>query len=162
MSKPVKIAYLEISPRQSGKTTRLAEMACDLVDQGRTVIFVVPRRANVNFLVRIHPRLIVLEDGKRLPTDVNPDDAVWFFDEFDYMKSTVVREGAYYATSPARVRVIGESPAPDDVLMQLLEVNGQRHARNYGPDYMREFYQECRLNMAPADFRLSILAEFMV
>lgn len=35
-----KIAYLEISPRQTGKTTRLIGFANQLKSEGRTVIFV--------------------------------------------------------------------------------------------------------------------------
>ena len=43
MSQPVKIAYLEISPRMTGKTARLCKFANDLSAAGQTVIYVCPR-----------------------------------------------------------------------------------------------------------------------
>lgn len=155
-----RIAYLEISPRQTGKTTRLAKMACELVAQGKQVVFVVNSPRAAKEWGQRHPELLVIADGQPLPRGIDPDQAVWFYDEFDWLKSVVVREGGYYATTAARLRVAGELPAKDDVLMQLLKANGQQHVRHLLPPYLREFIRDHRDYMSGDDFRMSMLGEF--
>ncbi|ANY90446.1 hypothetical protein [Pseudomonas putida] len=155
-----RIAYLEISPRQTGKTTRLAKMACELVAQGKQVVFVVHSPRAAKEWGQRHPELLVIADGQPLPRWIDPDQAVWFYDEFDWLKSVVVREGAYYATTAARLRVAGEPPAEGDVLMQLLEANGQQHVRHFWPFDVDDFVSENRRFMSAECFRLCMLGEF--
>ncbi|BAP43923.1 putative uncharacterized protein [Pseudomonas sp. StFLB209] len=160
----VKIAYLEISGRMTGKTERLAEMASELAAQGRTVIFVVWSPRAVLDLGCRHPGLLVIADGQPLPAGVDPETAVWFYDEFDYLKSAVVRPGAYYSTTPRYLRVAGEPAADKDVLLQLLEANGYRYDRYVMPPYISsdgQFYREHRLNRTPEQFRMHMFGEFL-
>lgn len=161
MSRSVKIAYLEISPRQTGKTTRLAKMACELVDQGEQVVFVMPNHSLVKEWSQRHPVLTVIADGQQLPPDIDPDLAVWFYDEFDWLKSTVIREGAYYATTAARLRVLGRDGPENDLLLQLIQANGQRHDRHLWPFDMSDCIRESRQMMSTDCFRRSMLGEFL-
>lgn len=154
------IAYLEISPRQTGKTTRLVRLANTLKAQGRTVIFVSSMAQDVR---RQMPGVIVLADGEEPAPDVDLEDAVWFYDEFEWLKSTVIRIGGYYSTSPKTVRMLGAEFAEDDVLMKLLEANGQhfeRHLWFFGlrPD---NWFTNTRKEYSPEEFRLWILGEFL-
>ncbi|CAI8979942.1 Zonular occludens toxin [Pseudomonas sp. IT-P100] len=155
----MKIAYLEISPRLTGKTQRLVSLANDLSTQAAPVVFVcIP--GLVQRLQAAMPNVIVLADSQPLPPGVNAQKAVWFYDEFDWLKSTVIREGGYYATTAARLREAG-SPIEGDILMGLLEANGQRHERHFMPAYQQEFVRDHRAMMSPRDFRLSMLGEFL-
>ena len=154
-----KIAYLEISPRLTGKTTRLAKMACDLAAQGKQVVFVMHNSMLAKEWGQRHPELLVVADGQALPAGIDPDQMVWIYDEFDWLKSAVVREGAYYATTAASLRAAGE-PAGDDLLLQLLEVNGQRHERHLWAFDASDFIRESRYHMSAECFRRSVLGEF--
>lgn len=156
-----KIAYLEISPRQTGKTTRLAKMASALVEKGKSVVFVVHNSRFANELSQRYPGLTVIGDGQRLPGDIHPDLAVWFYDEFDFLTSTVVREGAYYSTTAARIRVLGRDGPDNDMLMRLVEANGNRHERHLWPLDMSECIRESRLMMTDDCFRRSMLGEYL-
>lgn len=159
MSKPVKIAHLEISPRMTGKTTRLCALANDLSANGQTVIYVcIPHLA---LGLREHmPNVTVLADGQPVPDGIDVANAIWFYDEFDLLTSTVIRDGAYYATTAARLRQAG-APAPGDILMALVKANGNRHERHLLPAFLWEFIRDHRPIMSPDDFRLSMLGEFL-
>ncbi|MBX8542469.1 hypothetical protein K5D41_22585 [Pseudomonas cichorii] len=159
----VKIAYLEISGRLTGKTTRLAEKASELAMQGPTVIFVVPHLGLVSELSFRYPGLVVVHDGQALPEDVDAETAVWFYDEFDYLKSVVVRPGAFYATTPRYLRDAESDDAGSDVLLQLLEANGYQHARYVMPSDISgagNFYRENRHCWSPEQFRMHVLGAF--
>lgn len=65
MSLPVKIAYLEISPRQTGKTMRLCKFANDLSATGQVVIYVCPPGLAPGLRVEM-PNVTVLADGERV------------------------------------------------------------------------------------------------
>lgn len=154
------IAYLEISPRQTGKTTRLIRFANELKDQGRTVIFVSPMAKHVR---RLMPGVIVLSDGERLPCTIDLLNAVWFYDEFDWLKSTKIRAGAYYATTAKKVRQLGVDTPENDLLLRLIELNDlhfQRHFWFFGlkPD---SWLTECRATYSPEEFRVFMLGEFL-
>lgn len=84
-------------------------------------------------------------------------DAVWFYDEFDWLKSTVIREGGYYATTAARLRALDDSRSESDLLLQLVQANGHRHER-----YLWSFSMGQHRQAMPADhFRMSMLGEFL-
>ena len=137
MSQPVKIAYLEISPRQTGKSTRLCKRANDLCAAGRVVIYVCPRGMAPGLRL-VMPNVTVLNDGQNVPETVDQTNAVWFYDEFDWLKSTVVRPGGYYATTAAHLRDL-DAPKPEDVLMELLKANGYRVERHLWPTSLKQF-----------------------
>lgn len=159
MSQPVKIAYLEISPRMTGKTTRLCKLANDLSASGQSVIYVcLPQFAPA---LRVDmPNVTVLADGQPVPATVALARAIWFYDEFDWLKSTVVRPGGYYATTAARLRDL-DNFAPDDVLMQLVKANGNRVERRLWRVEYRDFVSDHRATMEPDSFRMSMLGEFL-
>ncbi|MBK3450053.1 hypothetical protein [Pseudomonas haemolytica] len=155
-----KIAYLEISPRQTGKTKRLVQFANELYGQGRTVIFVTYL---AKFDLGLVPGVIVLSDGKSPPPGIDLSNAVWFYDEFDWLKSTKIRAGAYYATTAKKVRRLGVDTPENDLLLRLIEVNGlhfQRHFWFFGlkPD---SWLTECRATYSAEEFRAFILGEFL-
>ena len=161
MSLVVKIAYLEISPRMTGKTTRLAGMASDLVAQGKQVVFVMTNRELVKEWSQRYPSLTVILDGQEPPAEIDPDLAVWFYDEFDWLKSTVVREGAYYATTAASLRVLGRDRPENDLLMRLVQAYGDRHERCLWSFEVSDFVSANRTSMSADCFRRSMLGEFL-
>ncbi|WP_458379210.1 hypothetical protein [Pseudomonas chlororaphis] len=157
-----KIAYLEISPRQTGKTTRLVKFACQLADEGKTVIFVTPM-AKCEHLRQQLPGVIVLADGQRPPEHIDLTDAIWIYDEFDWLTSTELRDGAYYSTTAKRVRELGVDTPDNDLLMQLLEANGlhfQRHFWFFSLQF-DNWFSEARKAYTPEEYRLMILGEFL-
>ena len=154
------IAYLEISPRQTGKTTRLIQFANELRDLGRTVIFV---STLGEYVSKQMPGVIVLGDGEVPPADIDSSNAVWFYDEFDWLKSTKIRAGAYYATTAKKGRKLGIDTPENDLLLRLIELNGlhfQRHFWCFGlkPD---SWLTECRATYSPEEFRVFMLGEFL-
>lgn len=161
MSQAVKIAYLEISPRQTGKTTRLADMASNLVAQGKQVVFVMSNPGLVKEWSHRHPALTVILDGQEPPAEIDPDRVVWFYDEFDWLKSTVIREGAYYATTAARLRLLGRDRPENDLLMRLVQAYGDRHERYLWSFDMSDCISANRLSMSADCFRRSMLGEFL-
>ncbi|CAI8755408.1 Zonular occludens toxin [Pseudomonas sp. IT-P44] len=159
MSQPVKIAYLEISPRMTGKTTRLCKLANDLAASGQSVIYVCLPQLAPRLCLDM-PNVNVVADGQPVPETVDQESAIWVYDEFDWLKSTVVRSGGYYATTVARLRDL-DNYAPDDVLMQLVEANGNRVERHLWQIDYRDFVSAHRATMAPDSFRMSMLGEFL-
>ncbi|ROM40640.1 hypothetical protein BK647_17985 [Pseudomonas protegens] len=160
MSKPVSITYLEVSPRMTGKTTRLCSMANAVAAGGRQVVFVCdPHLAN--WLPVPLANVNVVPDGAPSLSDGTYQHAVWFFDEFEQLKSVQLRPGAYYATTAQRLRVAGEDSPENDLLMRLIQANGQRFERYQWPFDYRDFVRSNRASMSPEQFRLSILGEFL-
>ena len=153
-----KIAYLEISPRLTGKTTRLVELARQQLEAGSHVRFVCRPRMKEEIQLRL-PGATVLADGEQLPEGQEPDDGVWFYDEFDWLQSTQVREGGYYASTARYVRKLGEASPDDDVLLQLIEAKGGRFERFYWPFDMDSSIEEARQLYTPDEFRLWFLGE---
>lgn len=154
-----KISYLEISPRMTGKTSRLCAFANDLATTGVTVIFVCAPQLAPG-LRKVMPDVTVLADGQPVPDTVNETNATWIYDDFDWLKSTRIRDGGYYATTAARTRQAGV-PSPGDVLMGLIEANGNRHERHFLPSCFGGFIREHRATMSAEDFRLGMLGEFL-
>lgn len=153
MKKP---AYLEISPRQTGKTERLITLASGLLDAGRKVCF--RSRAAVDIRRRL-PGALVLQPNARFPVDLNAEEYVWFFDEFDWLKATDFVDGGFYSTTPRFLRDIDADPT-GDLLLQLLKANDNVVTRNYWPFDMSETLREARAYHTPEEFRLLYLGEF--
>ncbi|WP_454255189.1 hypothetical protein [Pseudomonas sp. Marseille-Q8238] len=153
------IAYLEISPRQTGKTSRLIETARRLLAAGTAVRFVCLKGMKAD-IQRQLPGALVMEDGEPFPLDHEPDTGAWFYDEFDWLKSTQVRKGGYYATTARFVRQLGEASADNDVLLQLIQAAGGRFERFYWPFNMGKVLVEARKLHTPKEFRLLYLGEF--
>lgn len=162
MSDSVKIAYLEISPRQTGKTTRLCNRANDLSATGQSVIYVClpPLAAGLRVTM---PNVTVVADGQPVPETIDQANSIWFYDEFDWLQSTVVRPGGYYATTAARLRDLCKHE-PDDVLTRLVQANGNHVERHLGPLWpvdVLDFVQSHRAMLSDTQFRLSVLGEFL-
>ncbi|WMN19832.1 hypothetical protein QL104_10595 [Pseudomonas piscis] len=155
-----KVAYLEISGRLTGKTTRLVKFANELTAQGETVIFVTPQAKD---LLGYLPGVVVLSDRQAPPHDVDQEQAIWIYDEFDWLKSTKVRDGGYYATTASRVRDLRIDTPETDLLMQLIELNGgsyQRHLLTSGV-IDEAYYEEARAACTDEQYRQLILGEFL-
>lgn len=159
MTQPVKIAYLEISPRMTGKTTRLCKFANNIAATGKPVIYIC-QPPLVEGLRREMPGVTVLADGEPVPEGIDVTNAVWFYDEFDWLASTIIRDGGYYATTAKKLRNAG-TPLYGDILMGLLKANGNRHERHYMPSFLWEFVCDNRAVMPPETFRMSMLGEFL-
>lgn len=153
------IRGLEISPRQTGKTTRMVTKARELLDNGITVRFVCPKGMKAEFKRQL-PGATVLADGESLPHGEDSELGVWFYDEFEWLKSAVLRPNAYYATSPRFMRTLGQ-PLGDDLLLQLLQANGGCFERIYWTFDMTECIREARLTYTPEEFRCLYLGEFL-
>ncbi|WP_448680229.1 hypothetical protein [Pseudomonas nicosulfuronedens] len=156
-----RIAYLEISPRQSGKTARLIKKAATLSQQGHTVVYVTSclDEERKNALRRVG--VIVHKDGEPLPEHLDEDRAVWFYDEFDWLKSITVRMGGYYATTAKRLRDPAVDTADDDILLALLKANGYSHERHYLPVLMHDILREGRHLYSAEEYRRLCLGEFL-
>lgn len=154
----IKITYLDISPRQTGKTTRLIELARKLLEAGSLVRFVCLPGMKDD-IARQLPGALVMEDGEPLPKDHDPAAGVWFYDEFDWLKSTQVREGGYYATTARFVRKLGEADVENDVLLQLIQAAGGRFERFYWSFDMGESLVEARKLYTAEEFRHLYLGE---
>lgn len=154
----IRIAYLDISPRQTGKTERLVQCAKPYLAAGRNVRFVT-HYGLVEDMQRRLPGARILPNSEALLDDT--DDSVWFYDEFDWLDSTKVRPGAYYATTPKFLRTLGVDTAENDLLLRLIEANSGHFQRYTWPFYMGDTLSEARLVHSPEDFRLLYLGEFL-
>lgn len=83
--------------------------------------------------------------------------------EFDWLKSTKIRNGAYYATTAKRVRELGVDSPENDLLLELIEINGNRFERHFWFFGLRpdSWLTEARLAYSAEDFRALMLGEFL-
>lgn len=155
-----KVAYLEISGRLTGKTTRLVKFANELTAQGKTVIFVTPQAKDLRGRL---PGVVVLSDRQAPPDDVDQEQVIWIYDEFDWLKSTKVRDGGYYATTASRVRDLGIDTPETDLLLQLIELNGGSYQRHLlTPGVIGEaYFSEARMVYTHEEYRQMVLGEFL-
>ncbi|MFJ3413734.1 hypothetical protein [Pseudomonas protegens] len=155
-----KIAYLEISGRQTGKTTRLVKIANDLTAQGKTVIFVTLQAED---LLGHLPGVVVLSDRQAPPDDVDQEQAIWIYDEFDWLKSAKVRNGGYYATTASRVRDLRIDTPETDLLLQLIKLNGGSYQRHLLTPWLIDeaYYEEARAIYTAEQYRQMVLGEFL-
>lgn len=155
----IAIAYLDISPRQTGKTSRLIERARALLEHDQRVCFVTSKLMKREVQQAL-PRALVLADSDPFPQGENPTASVWFYDEFDWLEAVEVRPGAYYATTPRFLRRLGEASPDDDVLLRLIEAAGGHFERFYWPFEMGDTIQQARLVHSDEEFRKLYLGEF--
>ncbi|MBB1614229.1 hypothetical protein A9978_17410 [Pseudomonas sp. UMC65] len=155
-----KIAYLEISGRLTGKTSRLVKFANELTAQGETVIFVTRKAKNLHGRL---PGVVVLSDRQAPPDDVDQEQAIWIYDEFDWLKSAKVRNSGYYATTASRVRDLGIDTPETDLLLQLIELNGGSYQRHLlTPGVIDEaYFNEARAIYTDEQYRQMVLGEFL-
>ena len=154
------IACLDISPRQTGKTTRLIKRARKLLTMGAAVRFVCSKGMKAEVRRQL-PGAIVLADGEPLPSDQAPRRGVWFYDEFDWLESVELRQDAYYATTARFIRKLGEHTPENDLLLRLIQANGNWYQRHTWPFDMADTLKEARQLHSPEDFRLLYLGEFL-
>jgi hypothetical protein len=136
--------YVEISPRQSGKTTRLIQAASDYLRHNPThnIAVVGMNSKNVVDLKDKFTRLLTNQNisrvrfmsgnlfGRFLLSNTEPD--YWFFDEFGYMREDYVRhpiyrniiENGYYCTTP------GHSLSTNLIVNHCRQNNIQIHFNN--------------------------------
>ena len=147
-----RIAYLEISPRQTGKTERLIRFA-------RCLCFNTTKSAKAEVQARLSGAL-VLAEGEKFPASENTADYVWFYDEFDWLNSVKVRHGAFYATTPRFIRKAGKHTPDNDLLMRLVQ-NARKVQRNFWPSDMSNLLDEARQLHSSEEFRLLYMGEFL-
>lgn len=125
------VGYLEVSARQTGKTSRLVQAATEAhFLHGKTVIIVSPC-ANVIKELAPFAAIVVKTEEAALEAIQRRrgriDDYAWFYDEFDFLKGNVsVRPDAYYTTTAAylrRVYAMTEEEIKEDVLLQLVSIH---------------------------------------
>jgi hypothetical protein len=133
--------YVEISPRQSGKTTRLIQAASDYLRHNPThnIAVVGINSKNVGDLKDKFTRLLTNQNISRvrfmsgnLFGKFNTEPDYWFFDEFGYMREDYVRhpihrniiENGYYCTTP------GHSLSTNTVVEHCIDRGIQIHFNN--------------------------------
>ncbi|MNJ23378.1 hypothetical protein D3C77_177630 [compost metagenome] len=152
------IAYLDISPRQTGKTERLIRLAQEHLEVGRRVYFVT-FDGLVQEIARRLPGATVLSDTDDQSSFGDESNAVWFYDEFDWLKSTNIRQNGYYATTARFLRTLGEASTENDLLLRLIELNGRQFTRHFWPFEMDDIVQEARLAHSEEEFRRLYLGD---
>lgn len=156
----ITITSLDISPRQTGKTTRLINRASKLLKMGVAIRFVCLEGMKAEIQQQL-PGAIVMADGEPLPRGHDPKRGVWFYDEFDWLKSVELRRDAYYSTTPRFMRKLGVHTAENDLLLRLVEANGNWYERHTWPFDMAATLGEARQCHSPEEFRLLYLGEFL-
>jgi hypothetical protein len=145
----------------AGKTARMVKYAADLAMRDHRVVFVACslRDERLKYLSQVG--VTVLADGEELPPDIDEHSAIWFYDEFDWLQSTKIRMGAYYATTPKRLRTAGVELPESDLLLALVKAAGYRHERNFLLFDMAENWKEARQLYSESEFRRLFLGEFL-
>ena len=132
--------YLEISPRQTGKTTRLIEMANHLDETREDVscILVTMNHHMKRYMCshfKKNPTILVITQAEVKKTmlgyrgrTVTP---ILFYDEFDFMEpeNVIVNTEFYYATTAKRMRdyidiIEWKAGIKRDPMLSLLKANG--------------------------------------
>ncbi len=158
-----RIAYLEISPRQTGKTRRLVDAAKRFADAGRPTIVVSALAKPLRPELERHGIVAIRDGNGRVPETHDVDDAVWLYDEFDWMDGVKVREGAYYVTTARFLRTAEDLFEGDGLLAQLLKTNGWRCEKHFecDPKLYRYMAADFRRSTDPDAFRRLVLGEFL-
>lgn len=149
---------LEISPRLTGKTTRLIAKAREHLANG-DLVRVVCSSGHQDYFCKQLPGALVRSHRQRFPDNLDPEIGVWFYDEFEWLASAELRSNAYYYSSPRFTRKLG-CDAGCDLLLQLLHANEGRFERHYWKFDMTECLAEARLCYSSEDFRRLYLGEF--
>lgn len=149
---------LEISPRMTGKTTRLIAKAKEHLAKGN-LVRVVCCSGHQGYFSKQLPGALVRSDRQQFPANLDPEDGVWFYDEFEWLTNAELRSNAYYYSSPRFIRKIG-CDSGVDLLLRLLNANEGRFERHYWCWDMSECLEGARLTYAPDEFRRLFLGEF--
>ena len=80
-----------------------------------------------------------------------------------FLKSTKLRDGAYYATTARRFRELGADNPENDLLLELIEANGNRFERHFWFFGLRpdSWFTDGRTFHSDEQFRLSFIGEFL-
>lgn len=132
--KPAKESlYLEISGRQTGKTTRLFAAALSWWSQGGTAvihcdgsvmkdrIYGMARGCARDKGGMIAKTFIVTAKAGRVKLPKNAGPVRHFYDEFDFQKGVEIYADGYYATTPRKLRKKGSKIEAGDVLRELVK-----------------------------------------
>jgi thymidine kinase len=139
--------YLEISPRQTGKTTRLVQAATDWINknlENHAIICTVNNSAkkHVQYLINIYlinnHRIKVITQHESITYLKN---LKWFYDEFDHFEKKnllIIDETGYYVTTPKFIRNEIKS---DDLLMNLLKTKNGEYERYERDKTLLDFWE---------------------
>jgi len=129
------VRYLEISPRQTGKTERLVQDATyQHVVNNKKIVLVGMRMSWARDLMPFVYAAGESEDEvlRQIGGRAKPEELMWYYDEFDHMRSRFsIRENGYYCTTAKYVRTFSkEHPEAilTDQLLQLVDGNGGVYA----------------------------------
>ncbi|AXQ50146.1 hypothetical protein DZC31_26450 [Stenotrophomonas rhizophila] len=153
------VGYLDISPRQTGKTERLIRFAELYLGTRKKVCFNTLAGMKAEIQARL-PGALVLADGEIFPESEDPDEYYWFYDEFDWLESATYRSSSFYATTPRFMREMGKHTPDNDLLLRLVQLAG-KFERHYWPFDMGTTLLEARQFHTPEEFRLFYLGEFL-
>lgn len=174
--------YLEISPRQCGKTSRLIKditSKYSIYESCNVVVYCMNDMAadllkrkfdKVGFhYVEIRP--LVSNKRRRLDVEITPDIETVYFDEFDFMdieelwKLFYIIESygidSYWCTTPRRIRTmeelfsVGET---DDILKVLLHKNNLKY---YKHGELNPKLLHCRHALTKKQYKTEILGNFI-
>ena len=158
-----RIAHLEISPRQTGKTHRLMLAAMRHAGDGQPTVFVSSLARHLRPQLERHGIVTIRDGNAEVPETHRAANAVWLYDEFDWIEGVKVREGAYYATTARYLRSAEDLFEGDDILARLLRANGwrcEKHFMNAPPVY-RYMAVDFRRATDPDAFRCLVLGEYL-
>lgn len=121
------LGHLEISGRQTGKTTRLAKWASVAGITWPVTIVIGENWDTGDFRrqFKIPGGRVRIITENNLPQDEREyDDGIWCFDEFDWFARPVpVIKNGYYCTTPRFLREPAAKP-DEDPLLQLIRLHG--------------------------------------
>lgn len=135
MSQKAKARYIEVSPRQTGKSHRLIQ---DATHQryGHDKIIVIVSPLDAYYWKQDAPFVKVVAKTEaqaerelaKLGIDPESEKIAWYYDEFDFIKGLEqIRDGGYYTTTPKTLRDYANATPgqlEEDFLLRLVVQNG--------------------------------------
>uniref|UniRef100_A0AAU6W371 Uncharacterized protein n=1 Tax=Pseudomonas phage Cygsa01 TaxID=3138529 RepID=A0AAU6W371_9VIRU len=137
MSNFAKARYLEISPRQTGKTHRLIQDATHQRYENDKIIAIVSCMHR-RFWEDLAPFAKAIGQSEeevsnllsRVGIDPRSDKVAWYYDDFDFLHTMPrhIKHGAYYVTTPKTLRDFSnlseEAVSQDFLLALVLNMDG--------------------------------------
>ncbi|VVE41350.1 hypothetical protein PCO31111_04189 [Pandoraea communis] len=159
----MRIAYLEISARQTGKTRRLVEAAKRFAEAGRPTVVVSALASHMRPELQRHGIVVIGNGTCGVPPSHEGKDAAWLYDEFDWLDGVTAREGGYYVTTARFLRTAEDLFEGDGLLSRLLKANNWRCEKHFecDPKLYRYMAADYRRAVASDDFRCLVLGEFL-
>lgn len=172
MSLPAtKVRYLEISPRQTGKTYRMIQDATHrryVEDKHIIIVSRMPKSVWKEQDMIPFAKVIASTESDALEQiyklGLKPEQCAWYYDEFDFLKGHItIREDGYYATTARFVRklnMMSEEERDGDVLLRLVAVQRNMVTTCAVGPHRAKLYAEMADNFDPEHNRTEIHGQF--